>query len=172
MVGAHGGDGRAVTDHPEDAPRLTGEQLASIATYVAEMEATLLDVYDGDPPPEDDDIGSDDWRRLAMPRKWARSIVAELRAARALLADLKAEGCPWKFDGCRGCEDRLPHGSDGRHYFEISPPIPWGAHFAGKLRQCVFCGGPEVHALGEEPRYDHRPMEDGQPCLWLRISEA
>ncbi len=66
-----------------------------------------------------------------------------LRAARSLLADLRAEGCPTEA------------GNDGGSY---------GIVF------CCYCDA-AIDYSEPEPRGDHRPMEDGQPCLWVRLSE-
>lgn len=84
-------------------------------------------------------------REFTQPSVWeltpmrlvGAEICKELLAARALLADLKAEGCPERFD---------------------ESGDPW----------CAWCG--VLYPRRDDT--EHRPMEDGQPCLWMRISQA
>lgn len=91
---------------------------------------------------------------------WPLRLIAELREARALIAALNAEGCP---------------GRDAEEPDAV--PIPGGEIRAAVGQQeCVYCGGKEILSTLEAPMLElafaHRPMEDGSPCLWERISNA
>lgn len=100
-----------------------------------------------------DDLSRIDLRELIRPSAWGSMPLAslgaamaeELLASRALLADLKAEGCPM--------EAGLDGGSAGILY-------------------CCYCHVEIVDAYGKEPKGEHVAMEDGKPCLWTRIEQA
>ena len=63
-------------------------------------------------------------------------VTAQFRAMRALLAELKEEGCPFDESGC-----------------------------------CVYCDARLSDGVSDRVE-SHRPMEDGQPCLWVRIEQS
>lgn len=107
-----------MTDHPADTPRLTDAQL--------------------------DDMEGGGWG-LDPSEVYAKA-AAEIRESRALIAALKADGCP---------------------HYDKDPSDPWSPRLV-----CAYCDGPAVDVPGAEPRFDHRPMEDGSLCLWERIERA
>jgi hypothetical protein len=146
-----------MTDHPADTPRLTDKDLKAIANgenwrdvvcsrcgrpYTTEVALTRFACAhcrrDGSVP------GNDVQITPTGPTALSRAL-AEFRAARSLLADLRARGF---IDEC-----------------DTFPPSCWycGATFERIYRE---------DSDGVDYRGDHRPMEDGQPCLWVRIEQT
>ncbi len=130
-----------MTDHPADTPRLTDgldANLYEVANPADQPCHGCGGEFDRNWTPEGAGAGVD--HKLDCP---VLEAVAEIRRHRALLADLKAEGCP-----------TMSLGDE-----------------SGDI--CHYCGADAKFVSGESwPQIDHRPMEDGQPCLWLRIERA
>jgi len=136
-----------MTDHPADTPR-QGDRLCNRCVSHEEKSRSAAHEISGTAVALCDrcwDVFRAMLRAFVVPGSLSASSADG--AARALLADLKEEGCPQ-------AEERT-----GGGYIDIRSV-------------CVYCGAVfEFHA-GEEPRAEHVPMEDGQPCLYLRIMQA